>query len=111
MKKGDTIRFKGTEITGKITAVFSEHLYRANFNVYGTDIIVRDTEIELIASAPITPIPCIECGHAHQVTNEDETEFAVYCDCGIAQTGETKEEAIANWNQFHANIGRCTFDE
>ncbi len=57
------------------------------------------------------PVFCIICGHAKLVVNDDETEFAVYCDCGIAQTGETKEEAIANWNQLHANIGRCAFDE
>ncbi len=115
MKKGDTICFRKTDITGTITEVIADRLYWAYVDVYGEPIKVRDSEIELIRSAPVTPTLCLICGHAYQVTNEDETEFAVYCDCGVGQTGETKDEAAQNWNDLHATQrnwgGRCVFDE
>ena len=47
------------------------------------------------------PAPCIICGHAKMIVNDDETQFAVYCDCGVGETGETKEEAAQNWNALH----------
>ena len=113
MKKGDTVRIRKTDMVGTVTEVHanSGRHYSVKFDDL-PEIVLYENEIKLIASTPVTPIPCIICGHAHQVTNEDETEFAVYCACGIAQTGETKEEAAANWNALHAiTPGRCTFDE
>lgn len=110
MKKGDTVKIGEPDITGIITKVEGHHIL-VKSDHYPIPVMFYENEIKLIASAPVNPIPCIICGHAKMVVNEDETEFAVYCDCGIAQTGETKEEAITNWNQLHANIGRCAFDE
>lgn len=111
MKKGDTVKIGEPDITGVITKVEGPHIL-VKSDHYPISVMFYENEIKLIASTPVTPIPCIICGHAHQVTNEDETEFAVYCACGIAQTGETKEEAAANWNALHAiTPGRCTFDE
>lgn len=114
MKTGDTVRIKKTDIVGTITKVEGHHIL-VKSDVYSIPVMFYENELELITSASVIPTPCIICGHAHQVTNEGETEFAVYCTCGIAQIGETKEEAITNWNQLHAtqrNRGeRCVFDE
>lgn len=110
MKKGDTVRIRLTDITGVVTKVEGHHIL-VKSEAYPVPVMFYADELELIASAPVTPIPCTECGHAHQVTNDDETQYAVYCACGVGQIGATKDEAAAKWNELHANIGRCVFDE